>query len=283
MRHLLAVVSGFLLATGCVGEIGESDPGNPNPDAGDTDPNKMGPVIYSRDVHPAVAKCSGGACHSLDAVSGALGKFYAPEADAGYAAITRAPTIVGQFSTIAPLLTHIAAGHKSITYTPDEISKITNWLTVEATERQDDPNVPPPVDPKLVLKTFSGCMTIEDFNAANMAPAWSALAANNNQKCLNCHQGGGDGFIVNADPVLFFKVVSEQSAYMLKYFTVDTQASPAKVIINTGAFTNAGLTIVTHPRFNPTTNLGMTALQKFYDAAVLKLANGACGTPTLLD
>ncbi|MDQ3366541.1 MAG: hypothetical protein M3680_14040 [Myxococcota bacterium] len=285
MRHLLAVVSGLLLATGCIGQVGEEQvPNNDKPDAGTTtDPTKKGPAIYSRDVHPIMAKCSGGGCHNIDAVSGALGKFYALDAAVGYPKILAAPTIVGQYSTIAPILTHIAAGHKAITYTPDEITKITGWLSAETEDRTGGTNDPPPVDPKALLKTFSGCLTITDFTAANMAPAWSTLAASNNQKCLNCHQGGGDGFIVNGNAEVFFKAVSEQSGYMLKYFTVDTNVTPAKVIINTGSMSNAGLTIAGHPRFNPTINAGMTALGTFYELAAEKLAAGTCGTPTLLD
>ena len=63
MRHLIAVVLGSLFAVGCVGAVGEEGTG------GDDDPNpnpngKMGQTIYIRDVHPAMAKCSGGACHN---------------------------------------------------------------------------------------------------------------------------------------------------------------------------------------------------------------------------
>ncbi|MBA3818033.1 MAG: hypothetical protein H0X17_04030 [Deltaproteobacteria bacterium] len=286
MRHLLAVVSGLLLATGCIGQVGEEQaPDNTTtPDAGTTtDPTKKGPGVYSRDVHPIMLKCSGGGCHNIDAVSGALGKFYATDAAAGYPKIVAAPTIIGQFSTIAPILTHIAAGHKGVTYTPDEITKITGWLSAETEDRKGDTNDPPPVDPKELLKTFSGCLTLADFTTAKMAPAWSNLAASNNQKCVNCHQGGGDGFIVNANAEVFFKAISEQSGYMLKYFTVDTNVMPAKVIINTGSMSNAGLTIAGHPRFNPTTNAGMTALGNFYDLAAAKLAAGGCGPATLVD
>ncbi|MBA3392754.1 MAG: hypothetical protein H0T89_08925 [Deltaproteobacteria bacterium] len=287
MRHLLAAVSGLLMVTGCVGAVGGTDTGGDDgtdePDAGTTI-NTMGATIYKRDVHAAMAKCSGGGCHSLDAVSGALGKFYTMDPDAGYAAIERAPTIVGGFTSIAPILTKITAGHQGVTYTPDESTKITNWLSVEATERKGT-NPTPTVDPKAMLATWTGCMTLENFRAANMPGAWSTLAANNNQKCLNCHQGGGDGFMVNGNADVFFKVVSEQSGYLLKYFTVDTASEPAKVIINTGAMNNAGTVIVGHPRFNPTTNIGMTALQKFYDStlAAQTAAGGNCGPAKLID
>lgn len=290
MRHLFAVILGSVLVTGCMGAVGSED-NTPTPDSGGTttDPSKEGPKIYARDVHPSMAKCSGAGCHDASAVSGALGKFYSMDADATYKKLEAAPSIIGggaqAFSSIAPILKHIEAGHKGITYTPDEVSKITNWLAKEVEERKKTggPMQPPPVDPKEVLKTFSGCMTLADFNTAQMAQKWSALAADNAQKCLNCHQGGVAGFIVSTNADLFFKTISESSAYMLKYFTVDTNVTPAKVVINTGSMTSAGVTLAGHPRFNPTVNAGMTALKQFYDLAMAKQAAGTCGPGTLKD
>ena len=286
MRHLFAVVLGSLFAAGCVGAVGDEGQ-QTGPDSGTTTGNKMGATIYARDVYPALNKCSGGACHNSDAASGALGKFYATDAAASYQRIVAAPTIIGAgaqaFSSVAPILTHIAAGHKGVTYTADEISKITNWLSVETTEHMGSTPTTPSVDPKQVLRTFSGCLTIADFNTAQMAQKWSALSADNNQKCVNCHQGGGDGFIVNANADLFFKVMSENSAYMLKFFSVDTSSTPAMVVVNTGSFMNAGVTIAGHPRFDPTNNAGMIALKAFYDLAAAKQAAGTCGPATLKD
>ncbi len=253
---------------------------NPNPTG------KMGQTVFTRDVHPILNKCSGGACHNTDAVSGSIGKFYAPDASTTYTKIVASPTIIGEgaqaFSSIAPILTKIAAGHQGIVYSDDDKSKITNWLTVETNEHKDttSPTPTPQIDPKEVLRTFSGCLTLADFNNAQMAQKWSTLAASNNQKCVNCHLGGAEGFIVNANADTMFKVISEQSAYMLKYFAVDTNATPPKVIINTGSFTNAGVNIAGHPRFDPLNNIGMAALKSWYDVASAKTT---CGTPTLKD
>src|SRR5688572_22501643 len=117
MRHLFTVVLGTVLAAGCMGSVGEEST-NPGPDSGTTTGNKQGPTIYARDVHPAMNKCSGGACHNADAVSGALGKFYSADAAATYTKLEGAPSIIGAgaqaFSSIAPLLKHIEAGHKGI-------------------------------------------------------------------------------------------------------------------------------------------------------------------------
>jgi hypothetical protein len=245
----------------------------------------MAKTLYVNNVHSILNRCSGGACHSSDAASAALGKFYLMDASAGYDKITQSPTIIGSgnqaFSSIAPIITKIDAGHQGVTYSPAEKTSISNWLAKEVEERKDKtPSGPPPPDPKEVLRTFSGCLTLADFNQAQMTQKWSTLAASNNQKCLNCHQGGIAGFVVSTDSALYFKLVTEQSAQLLKYFTVDSSVTPPKVIINTGSFMNAGVTLAGHPRFDPTTNAGMTALKAWYDLAIAK---GTCGAPTIKD
>jgi hypothetical protein len=274
-----------MFAAGCMGAVGDESQ-TPTPDGGTTT-GKQGQTIYTRDVHPTMNKCSGGACHNSDASSAALGKFYAMDATAGYGRITTAPTIIGAagqaFSSVAPILTKIAAGHQGVTYTSDEISKITNWLAKETEERKGSMPTMPVVDPKQVLKDFSGCLTLADFNTAQMSQKWGALAANNNQKCTGCHSVGGDGFIANLDANIMFPTISKYSGYMLKFFSVDTSTTPAKVVMNTGSFKNAGEVIASHPRFNPTTNAGITALKAWYDLAVAKQTAGGCGAATLTD
>jgi len=269
-----------------MGAVGDESQ-TPTPDGGGTTTGKQGQQIYTRDVHPAMNKCSGGACHNVDASSAALGKFYAMDAAMGYSKITTAPTIIGAagqaFSSVAPILTKISTGHQGVTYTPDEISKITSWLAKETEERKGSMPTMPVVDPKQVLKDFSGCLTLADFNTAQMAQKWGALATADNRKCVNCHQAGGDGFVANPDANVMFPIISKYSGYMLKFFSVDTSVTPAKVVINTGSFKNAGETIVSHPRFNPTTNAGMTALKAWYDLAAAKQTAGTCGASTLTD
>lgn len=289
MRHLLAVVLGSVFAAGCMGAVGDegSGPGT-TPDAPGGTTGKMGQTLYTTNVHPAMNRCSGGACHSSTASSAALGKFYEMDAAAGYARIVVTSATIGEgaqaFGSLAPILSKIAAGHQGMVYSDDEKSKIANWLSVELNERKEDKPTTPPVNAKEVLKTFSGCLTIADFNTAQMAQKWSALASASGQKCLNCHQAGGDGFIVNANADLMFKVMTENSAYLLKFFSVDTSTATPKVVVNTGSMTNAGVTIASHPRFDPLNNAGMIALKQFYDLAAAKQAAGTCSaTPTVKD
>jgi hypothetical protein len=257
MRFSLALVTALVVA-GCVGDI-PPDTGGTSPDGGVTG-GSMARTMYKNSVHTVMNRCSGGACHSVTgAAGGGSSRFADSSADTSYDAIVRAPLTVGSFdAATAGVLTKVAAGHNGVTYTSGEISSITSWLSQE--------------------KTWSGCMTIANFNTAQMAQKWGSLAAGNNQKCLNCHGGGLYGFMLNDNAQTFFGTISTQKDYLLKYFTVD---GTGKVIINMASMTNAGVTIPTHPHFDPVNNLGMPALQAFYDSTLAASTAGTCGPSTL--
>lgn len=276
MRLSLALVTALVVA-GCVGDI-PPDTGGTTPDAG-VSGGSMARTMYKNNVHTVMNRCSGGACHSVTgAAGGGSSRFADSSPDTSYDAIVRAPLAVGSFvPASAGVLTKIAGGHNGITYTTGEISSITNWLNQEKTERNNG-NSPPPVDPIEVLKKWSGCMTLANFNTAQMAQKWGSLAAGNNQKCLNCHGGGLYGFMLSDNPTTFFTTISTQKDYLLKYFTVD---GTGKVIINMAAFTNAGVTLNTHPHFDPTNNLAMPALQTFYTSTLAAQTANTCGPSTL--
>jgi len=269
----------FVLVTGCVGQI-ESDVNPPGEDGGTT------PIAakaqYVQNVHVVLSRCSGAACHSLDATaSGAIGKFYDADPNAGYNAIVAAPSIVGTFSSISPIITKIDAGHQTVAYSPAEKSAIVSWLSAETLERADDTQ-PPPADPATILKAWSACMTIENFNTAQMAEKFGAMAAGAGQACRNCHGGGTFGFTVSNEAEPYFALISTSISQHLKYFTVQLGV----VKINTGSLTNAGTTLPGHPPFDPINNLGMPALQQFYDLTLAaQTAAGAtgCGIPKLVN
>ncbi len=279
MRLLLTTIC--LLAAGCIGSIGDENQGGngSNNGSNNVDP-RPAKDIFKADVHPLVAKCSGAVCHDVTATSAAASKFYAADADASYTATVAAATLVGTFTSIAPIIQYVKAGHQGLNWSSDEESKIANWLAKETAERSGGggSNQPPPFDPKALLATWSGCMTLENFNAANMTQAWATLGANNLMKCINCHNGGVAAFLISNDPAAFFAGISEQLAYMLKYFTVSN--ADRKVVVNVGAFKSANV-ITNHPTFNAETNAGMTALTKFYDSTMAKMMANTCDPPRL--
>lgn len=281
MRLLTTIF--FIATAGCVGGVGSDDQG------GDDDPNdppmggKTAKEMFTADVYPILAKCSGGGCHDLAGASAALGKFYTPTADATYNATIVAPSIVQDFSSLAPILVFVQAGHKGLTYSPDETSKITAWLAKETEERsKPGPNMPPPpppFDPKVPLKEWSGCMTQANFDAAGMTQAWSTLGADNLQKCLNCHLAGAAGFYISNNSTAFFTQISTSTPFLLKYFSVSTVEK--KVVVNTASFQSANK-IQGHPTF-ALTNAGSIALQKLYESTLAKKTAGTCDPPRLMD
>jgi len=296
---LLSTFAVMVLAGGCVGSLETTPPGGgPNPggpDAGAVSATNAKPE-FDQNVYPIVkAKCIG--CHSSAGPSGNVTGFVATDAAQGYVTLTGYTALVGNYTpTSAALLNKISAGHQGITYTADEISKITGWLEKEASLRTGtpvgpDPN-PNPESPSAatqrLLTQWSGCMSLDNFNQANMADAWGNLNTTNNQKCVNCHVNGAEGFIASNVPEPFFNTISSNKYYMLQYFTVDlTQGTAAaKIIINTVSFDGVSKgqdPHREHPRFNSTQNNGMTALQSFYDLTMARMAAGTCDPARLLN
>jgi hypothetical protein len=282
----------------CVGDMSNPPPPDPKngDDGNDNGDNPSGAdltaakKLFDDNVYSIVnGKCSGGACHSETAQGATLTRFVATDKARGWEIAVNYTALVSNFTpTTAPILTMLKAGHKGMTYTPDESTKITEWLTKELELRNGQPNQPQqPGGETLsqaaerVMSAFAGCMTQANFNAANMANAWGNLNTQNNQQCENCHANGGEGFIASRDATSFFTVVSTKKMFFLQYFTVDlTQgAAAAKVKINPVSFAgvaNGQDPHREHPRFNATNNQGMTALTNFFNTTSAAVTAGTC-------
>lgn len=134
-----------------------------------------------------------------------------------------------------------------------------------------------------VLDQFVQCMKFADFQTANMV-AWAGLPSTNNQQCRSCHVTGGHGFIATDQAQFMFDTIKTNKYMLLQFVTVDLQQGPAnaKVIVNRESFRGVGLGLVPHaehPRFNPETNAGMTALGRFYDLTQARIAAECAPNP----
>lgn len=314
---LLAAIATVGLV-GCVGGIDQGgstpDPlGSPDGDGNDNGDNPAGAdltaakQLFDTTVYPLIsAKCSGGACHSETATGSTLTRFVATDASNGWAVADGYQALVGNFSaSAAPILTHVASGHQGKTWSSTEVSTITAWLDKEVELRNGQGTGTGTGSgsggtteslsqaTERVLSQFAGCMSLTNFQTANMAQAWGNMNATNNQQCENCHATGGFGFIASRQESLFYSTVSTKKYFFLQYLTVDLTAGAAmaKVIINTTSF--AGVSQGQdphreHPRFNSTNNQGMQALKSFYDATMTRMAipagqPGACDPPRALE
>jgi len=306
MRAVLLAIASVGLV-GCIGSLDSMNDGtdvttgtNPNP----TGSASMARTMFETGVYPiikngaAASDCS--ECHDATHPSGNTVGFVAGTVADAYATITSFQQVVGNFTPAeAGIVTQVNAGHNARVYTADQMTTITNWLAQEVTERSASGTTTSTGSESAtarVLNQFSSCMTIDDFNAANMATAWGQMTAQNNQKCEACHATGYNGFIAteiaetttSGTPGLF-TTMSTNETYLTPYFTVDLSGgdSAAKVIINTVAFmgvSQAQPPHVEHPQFNAMDNDGMTALTTFYNSVMTKVTaagTGNCGPVTL--
>jgi hypothetical protein len=243
-------------------------------------------------------KCTGGACHSETAVGTTLTRFVATDAARGWEVAVGYQALVSNFaSSAAPIITLIKSGtHKEVTYTPDEESKIVAWLDAEVAARNGQPTEPDPTTggetlsqaTERVLSAFAGCMTIENFQTANMSQAWGGMDAQNNTECDNCHNTGGEGFIASRQSQFMFDVISTKKYFFLQYFTVNLTmgAAMAKVELNKSSFlgvSNAQDPHREHPRFNGSLNSeGQQASLEFYNLTNAAMLAGGCA-PRMLE
>jgi hypothetical protein len=282
---------------GCVGGIDmPSTPPAPPPDGvggGGTGPAATeARKLFEDNVYPIIdGKCIG--CHSSAGPVGNITGFVAPSKTDGYVTAVGYQALIGDWTpTGAPILLKVAAGHNGTSYTDDEKSKISAWLTKELDARAGGTTTTPPGGESpaeatvRLTKEWSGCMTLANFQTANMK-AWGNMRADNSA-CKTCHVVGEFGNIASDTDNPFFTVISTNKYYMAQYFTVDLTGgvATAKVIINTRSFTGVGQALAPHtehPRFNLTGSTGLAALQKFYDLTVAAKTAGTCGPPTLMN
>lgn len=303
MRISLLAAIATVGLMGCIGSV-EQGGGNPleTPD-GDGNDNGDNPAgsdlsaakqLFDQNVYSVLnAKCTGAACHAQTSTGATLTRFVASDPAQGWQTATNYQALVGNFTaTAAPILTKVKPGnHQGVVYTPDEETKITAWLTKEL-ELRNGQTTPPPAGAETlaqaserVLAEFAGCMTLTEFQTANMADAWGDMNAQNNQQCENCHATGGEGFIASRNETFMWNVFSNRKYYFLQYLTVDLLggAAAAKVIINETSFRGVATAQAPHqehPTFNAGPNSqGMVALKQFYDLTMAKKLAGTCGAP----
>jgi len=174
-----------LVLVGCVGTLEQDyasfEPGGPTPPAGDGSGSDDGLAaakqMFDTTVFPILsARCAG--CHG-EAASG----FVAADPADGWDLATSDPTLVGTFApTTAPILMKVKPSHRGVTYTADEESKITAWLSMELDLRDtQEPTTPPPMT--TTPPPTVGCDT---------AVATTTSGRHNpGQACLNCHSSAG--------------------------------------------------------------------------------------------
>ncbi len=315
MRAVLLAAVATIGLVGCVGGIDQGTMNEPPGSVGSgTNPDPTGSAsqakqMFEQTVYPIIkvdqaqskSGCAGTACHSTQGATPVM--FVAADLADAYATATSYQSVVGNFTTsTAGIMTQVANGHQSRSYTDAEKTAITNWLAQEVLERTGQGSgsgsgsgatETPGQATARVLNQWTACMTEANWTTANMTSAWGTMQANNGSKCEDCHATGAQGMIATeiqdtgtSGPGMW-SVVSTNEYYLVQFFTVDLSqgTANAKVIINNVSFNGVATATpphTEHPTFNPTNNQGMTALTKFYNLTVTAVAAGNCG-PTKLN
>jgi hypothetical protein len=290
---------------GCVGGIESTQ--NPPPGGvgggGSGDAAAQAKKLFEDNVHPiSLQYCSG--CHTAGMPQGNVTAWVSPDLTNAYVTAVGYQALIGDWTpTGAPILTKITNTnktsddpHKSIMYTDSEIAKITDWLNKELEARGATgggtpmgPETPGQVSERL-LQEWSGCMTLTNFEAADMRQ-WGNSQSNEG-RCKTCHNLGEQGMIASdTSTPNFFNYITTDKYYMLQYFSVDLSkgVEMATIMVNTRSFEGVGLGLPphnAHPPFQPDQIDGYQALQNFYQttmAAKMAAPNGVCGPTQLLN
>lgn len=249
-------------------------------------------MLFVTNVQPIIqAKCGGpgGACH--DGAGTTPIKFMPAALTDYYLSVTSYSRVVGIFEkTTAPILTKISAGHFA-TYTTPEVQKIGDWLDAEKTARSmpgtgtsTTPMGPGAVAERL-LREWSGCMDLQQWNASNVATAFAQLNSEQGP-CIRCHVNGYESFIASTDSPRVFTVLTTHSEFMTRYFAPNvTNLATAKMEINRPLLTKVATgqaPYIEHPRFNMNAQ-AFTALTNFYNQTMARKNAGTCAQPRLVD
>lgn len=309
LKLITAALSAAALA-GCVGGLEMNTPngGDGQGGGGGTDPNldlTEAKALYDNNVYE-IQKTRCGACHMDTGPVGNLTGYIAADPARGYETVTGFQSVVGNFtSAVAGVIVKldVPGGHPAgaaYQYTEDELAAITEWLDKEVELRSKVPEgggtdtggggggETPAAATNRLMAEWSGCMSLDNFNAANMGPAWGNLSTNNNQECENCHVSGAEGFIASTLPEPFFNVISSNKYYMLQYFTVDLANGVANAAIKINETSFIGVSDGQdphrqHPRFDPLDNEGMDALRQFYELTNARKVAGTCDPSRIIE
>ncbi|MEZ4368490.1 MAG: hypothetical protein R2939_19755 [Kofleriaceae bacterium] len=281
------LVTGSLLAGGCVGEIDNmgapADAGfEPTPDGAPLDPQVQ--TQFETEIDPILRR----ECIACHAVVGNVNypPFVTPTLEGSYSTVSSTAALMGNLTPAgAPLLTKINPGpHNGATYSSADVAAITAFLSAQAATggTPTPPDESPGAISQRLVSEWSGCLSETDFEELNFGETW-ANKGSNDGNCEQCHNTGAYGFRASDDNSTMYDKLSGNPNDMFGYFSVDVLAG--MMIVNTLRFevVGSGQGIhANHPSFNysPGDN-AMQRLQQLYDRTMQRRAAGECGPPRI--
>lgn len=284
--HTLAIATACLAAAaaaGCVGIIDDgpvgSGGGGTEPDAGGGGGGANARADFDQNVVPILAACSPSGCHSGTGTNPL--RFLGPSSESStwYDAVVAQPLVTGAFdSTKATLISKITPGnHQGMSYSADDIAKLTAWLAAELTARGPGSDSGPGATS--ALEEWSGCMTIANWNAANMG-AWADKGAEGDAVCGSCHFRGLMGFDTSLDPTEMFER-NRYEVFIRGFFALSgTDVVPAfDKLRSKGQGDNSHPTFLVGNATDGGGDIHFESLQQFYTLTKAAKDAGSCGAP----
>lgn len=212
----------------CVGELAPGPGTGNSPDAGpatgsDADTTGAdGEALFAENIAPMIAGCGVAGCHTGEGTDPL--KFLGLGGNENYyGSIVNYAQVHGgwdmsQASMITKLEIAAANGVPHYGYQPwnaEQLTMIDEWFAAEKAAREGDNGGGEPVDPtgptdsRTLLAEWSGCMTLENWEASEMG-TWDNKGTNNGQ-CANCHNEGQ--FWININPTS--EIMFEMNRYEL--------------------------------------------------------------------
>jgi len=229
------------------------------------------------------ASCAGSTCHEG---TGSPSKFLGQTGtDDNYDAMIAQPAAHGGYADGAPVLSKVELGnHFGTSYTEAQSQAISDWLVAERTAAADG-GTPPPViavagDP---LAEWSGCMTLGNWNQANMGN-WADKQTNGDGPCSTCHNDGEYRFAANGNNETMFRQ-NRTSMYVISFVTVSTDAlGNMEVVPALEKLRRMGNGTTLHPLYNVNeNNQQFLDLDEFVELTRKTMADGDCLAPGYLE
>lgn len=282
----LPLATAALFGMGCLsGEVStgtnpETDPPIDDEPIEDPGEGETDQLLFQTTVAPVLeANCNDAGCHSV------MAPIFIVDDAAVYDRVLAEPALHGSWNPeSARLITAMDEGHYDVVYTDDELSAVEFWIESEALNREGVPDEIVQTDFQ-TLAAFSGCMTLDNWNQAEMGD-WARHQADG-QPCASCHAGGGGGFNTNPDNLIMFDknrrhISQSPVGFITGFFLVqpnelsgEPEVVPAYLKLET--MSEGGADGSNHPHYNfGPNNAYYEKLEEFYNLTMLEMENTDC-------
>jgi hypothetical protein len=229
---------------------------------------------YVTQVHPGITSC-------VDCHSGKVGTpFMAPAAEASYESLERAVGMIAAPKT-SPLVQH-EHSDSTVTFTPEQRSLLTRWLSLEATARGLEGAVEKPKTVTEAYEQFAKCMNFDVWSYYRMGDL-AFTQTDSEGPCLGCHSTGqGSAWLSAGSRETFEKTRTFPFIQKLVVGRLDERGSfeslaPSYRFIEKSAERCPPDSTACHPTYGLPPNV-TTSVKGFVETTLQNLATDTCAS-----